>query len=96
MGDCPMGVALWIALIGLISGTIARLIMPGPNRPHGFLLTIVLGVAGAFLATFIGQAAGLYRPDQGAGLIGATVGAVVILLIWHRLVAWQVIPDHGA
>jgi uncharacterized membrane protein YeaQ/YmgE (transglycosylase-associated protein family) len=69
--------------------------MPGPNRPHGFLLTIVLGVAGAFLATFIGQAIGLYMPDQGAGFIGATVGAVVILLIWHRLVAWQIIPDHG-
>jgi uncharacterized membrane protein YeaQ/YmgE (transglycosylase-associated protein family) len=90
-----MGVALWIALIGLIAGTIARLIMPGPNKPHGFLLTIVLGIAGAFLATFIGQTAGLYRPDQGAGLIGATVGAIVILFIWHRLVAWQVIPDHG-
>jgi uncharacterized membrane protein YeaQ/YmgE (transglycosylase-associated protein family) len=90
-----MGVALWIALIGLIAGTIARLIMPGPNRPHGFLLTIVLGIAGAFLATFIGQAAGLYRPDQGAGIIGATVGAVVILFIWNRLVARNVIPDHG-
>ena len=90
-----MGVALWIALIGLIAGTIARLIMPGPNRPHGFLLTIVLGIAGAFLATFIGQAAGLYRPDQGAGIIGATVGAVVILFIWNRLVALNVIPDHG-
>jgi len=90
-----MGVALWIALIGLIAGTIARLIMPGPNKPHGFLLTIVLGIAGAFLATFIGQAAGLYRPDQGAGIIGATVGAVVILFIWNRLVARNVIPDHG-
>ena len=95
MGDYPMGVALWIALIGLIAGTIARLIMPGPNKPHGFLLTIVLGIAGAFLATFIGQAAGLYRPDQGAGIIGATVGAVVILFIWNRLVARNVIPDHG-
>ena len=95
MGDYPMGVALWIALIGLIAGTIARLIMPGPNRPHGFLLTIVLGIAGAFFATFIGQAAGLYRPDQGAGIIGATVGAVVILFIWNRLVARNVIPDHG-
>jgi uncharacterized membrane protein YeaQ/YmgE (transglycosylase-associated protein family) len=90
-----MGVALWIALIGLVAGTIARLIMPGPNRPHGFLLTIVLGIAGAFLATFIGQAAGLYRPDQGAGFIGATVGAVVLLFIWNRLVVRNVIPDHG-
>jgi uncharacterized membrane protein YeaQ/YmgE (transglycosylase-associated protein family) len=90
-----MGVALWIALIGLVAGTIARVIMPGPNRPHGFLLTIVLGIAGAFLATFIGQAVGLYMPDQGAGFIGATVGAVVILFIWNRLVARQVIPDHG-
>jgi uncharacterized membrane protein YeaQ/YmgE (transglycosylase-associated protein family) len=95
MGNWPMGVALWIAVIGLVAGTIARLIMPGPNRPHGFLLTIVLGIAGAFLATFIGQATGLYRPDQGAGFVGATVGAVVLLFIWNRLVARNVIPDHG-
>ena len=86
---------IWIVLIGFVAGTIARLLMPGPNTPKGFILTTVLGVAGAILATFIGDSAGWYRPHQFAGFIGATVGALVILLIWHRLVAWGTIPDHG-
>jgi len=90
-----MGVLLWIILIGFVAGIIARLLMPGPNKPAGFILTTVLGIAGAFLATFIGQFAGLYRLDQGAGFIGASVGALVILFIWHRLVIWRIIPDHG-
>ena len=90
-----MGVLLWIVLIGFVAGIIARLLMPGPNKPIGFVVTTVLGIAGAFLATIVGDAAGLYRPGQGAGLIGATVGALVILFIWNRLVASRVIPDHG-
>ena len=90
-----MAVALWLILIGFIAGVIARFIMPGPNNPKGFLLTAVLGIAGALLATFIGDAAGFYRPGQGAGLIGATIGAIVILFIWHRLVHADVIRDHG-
>jgi uncharacterized membrane protein YeaQ/YmgE (transglycosylase-associated protein family) len=90
-----MAVALWLILIGFIAGVIARFIMPGPNNPKGFILTTVLGIAGAFLATFIGDAMGLYRAGQGAGLIGATVGAIVLLFIWHRLVSWNVIRDHG-
>jgi uncharacterized membrane protein YeaQ/YmgE (transglycosylase-associated protein family) len=56
---------------------------------------VVLGIAGSFLATFIGQAIGWYRPDQGAGFITATIGAVVVLFIWNRLVAHRVIPDPG-
>lgn len=75
---------LWILLIGLVAGILARLISPGPNSPSGFLLTVVLGVAGAFLATFIGQTIGWYRLDQGAGFIGATVGAIVVLFICNR------------
>ena len=90
-----MGVFLWILVIGFVAGIIARLISPGPNKPKGFLLTTVLGVAGAFLATFIGQAAGFYRLDQSAGFIGATVGALVILFVWNRLVISGAIPDHG-
>ena len=70
---------LWIVLIGFIAGLIARVVAPGENSPTGFLLTTVLGIAGAFAATFIGQSIGWYRPDQGAGLIGATVGAIVCL-----------------
>jgi len=90
-----MGVLLWIILIGFIAGVIARLVMPGPNTPKGFALTTVLGVAGALLTSFLGEAIGLYRPGQGAGLIGATIGALIILFVWHRLVANQIIPDHG-
>jgi uncharacterized membrane protein YeaQ/YmgE (transglycosylase-associated protein family) len=91
----PMPVLLFILLIGLVAGTIARLLMPGPNNPKGFVLTIALGVCGALLATGFGHLAGLYRPHQDAGIIGATVGALVILFIWHRLVAMNIIRDHG-
>jgi uncharacterized membrane protein YeaQ/YmgE (transglycosylase-associated protein family) len=87
---------LWINVVGLVAGFIARLLAPGPNNPTGFILTCVLGIAGSFLATFIGQAVGWYRPDQGAGFITATIGAVVVLFIWHRLVAKGTIPDPGA
>jgi len=74
-------------MVGLVAGILARLLSPGPNRPSGFLLTIGLGVAGAFVATLIGQAVGWYRPDQGAGFIAATVGAIVVLFVWNRIAA---------
>ncbi len=86
---------LWIILIGFVAGIIARLISPGPNNPSGFVLTTLLGIAGAFLATWIGQLVGWYRPDQGARFIGATVGALVILFIWNRLVAHGIIRTPG-
>ena len=84
---------LWIILIGFIAGLIARWLAPGPNKPSGFILTTALGIGGAFLATFIGQSIGWYRLDQGAGLIGATLGAVLVLFIWNRLVANRVIGE---
>jgi len=87
---------LWIVIIGFVAGIVARFLAPGPNNPNGFILTTVLGIAGAFIATFIGQAVGWYRLDQGAGLIGATVGALVVLFVWHRLVARGAISDPGA
>ena len=87
---------LWIIIVGLVAGIIARMLSPGPNNPSGFILTIVLGIAGAFLATFVGQAVGWYRADQGAGFIMATIGALVVLFIWNRLVARGTIPDPGA
>jgi uncharacterized membrane protein YeaQ/YmgE (transglycosylase-associated protein family) len=86
---------LWIIIIGFVAGLIARALAPGANNPAGFILTTVLGIAGAFVATFLGQAIGWYRVDQGAGLIGATVGALIVLFVWHRLVANRVIPDPG-
>jgi uncharacterized membrane protein YeaQ/YmgE (transglycosylase-associated protein family) len=86
---------LWIVIVGFVAGIIARLLSPGPNNPAGFLLTTVLGIAGAFLATFIGQTIGWYRPDQGAGFIAATVGALIVLFIWNRLVVSHTISDPG-
>jgi uncharacterized membrane protein YeaQ/YmgE (transglycosylase-associated protein family) len=86
---------LWVIIVGLVAGLIARWLSPGPNNPQGFILTIVLGIAGAFLSTFVGQTIGWYRPDQGAGVIAATIGAVVVLFIWNRLVASGKIPDPG-
>jgi len=90
-----MGI-LWMIIIGFIAGLIARFLAPGPNNPQGFILTTVLGIAGAFLATFIGQAIGHYGPEQGAGLITSVIGAVVVLFIWHRLVSSGKIPDPGS
>jgi uncharacterized membrane protein YeaQ/YmgE (transglycosylase-associated protein family) len=86
---------LWIIIIGFVAGIIARLLAPGPNNPTGFILTTVLGIVGAFVATFLGQAVGWYRPDQGAGLIGAVVGSVLVLFIWHRLVVNRTFSDPG-
>jgi uncharacterized membrane protein YeaQ/YmgE (transglycosylase-associated protein family) len=87
---------IWILIVGLVAGIIARLLSPGPNKPGGFILTVVLGIAGAFLATFIGQTVGWYRADQGAGFIAATLGALLVLFIWNRLVASGTIGDPGA
>ena len=86
---------IWIVVIGFVAGIIARFLMRGQNNPSGFILTTLLGIGGAFLATFIGQEVGWYRLDQGAGFIAATVGALVVLFIWNRLVARNVISDPG-
>jgi uncharacterized membrane protein YeaQ/YmgE (transglycosylase-associated protein family) len=83
---------LWIILIGFIAGIVARFLAPGPNNPQGFILTTVLGI-GAFVATYLGQAIGWYRADQGAGVIGAVVGALLVLFIWHRLLSTNTIND---
>ena len=76
-----MGI-LWTIIIGFVAGVIAKFIMPGDNEPTGFSLTAILGIVGAFVATFLGQALGWYRPGEGAGLIGAVVGAVIVLLVY--------------
>lgn len=79
-----MGI-LWTIIIGFVAGVIAKFIMPGDNEPTGFILTALLGIVGAFVATFLGQALGWYRPGEGAGLIGAVVGAVIVLLIYSMV-----------
>jgi uncharacterized membrane protein YeaQ/YmgE (transglycosylase-associated protein family) len=73
-------------IIGLIVGFIAKLITPGDPKPHGFILTAVLGIAGALVAQFLGQAVGLYQAGEPAGFFGAIVGSVILLLIWRQVV----------
>jgi uncharacterized membrane protein YeaQ/YmgE (transglycosylase-associated protein family) len=73
---------LWTIIIGFVAGVIAKFIMPGDNEPAGFILTAILGIVGAFVATYLGQALGWYRPGEGAGLIGAVVGAIIVLLVY--------------
>ena len=76
---------LWLILIGFIAGLIAKFLHPGSNEPSGFILTTLLGIAGAFVATYLGQAIGWYQAGQSAGFIGAVVGAIVVLVIWGLL-----------
>jgi len=79
-----MGI-LWTIVIGFVAGVIAKFIMPGDNEPSGFILTTILGIVGAFVATWLGQALGWYGANQGAGLIGATVGAIIVLFIYGMI-----------
>jgi uncharacterized membrane protein YeaQ/YmgE (transglycosylase-associated protein family) len=76
-----MGI-LWTIIIGFIAGVIAKFVMPGDNEPSGFILTTILGIVGAFVASYLGQALGWYRPGEGAGLIGAVVGAIIVLFVY--------------
>ena len=76
---------IWSIIVGFFAGLIAKWVTPGDNKPSGFILTTVLGVIGAVLATWLGQAVGLYGPNDGAGFIGAIVGAVIILLAWSQI-----------
>jgi uncharacterized membrane protein YeaQ/YmgE (transglycosylase-associated protein family) len=77
-----MGI-IWTIVIGFLAGVIAKFVMPGSsNEPTGFVLTAILGIVGAFVASFLGQALGWYAPGEGAGLIGAVVGAIIVLFAW--------------
>ena len=85
-----MGI-IWTIIIGFLAGIVAKFLMPGDNEPSGFILTTILGIVGAFVATYLGQALGWYQAGQGAGFIGAVVGAVIVLVIWS-LVAGRRTP----
>ena len=76
-----MGI-LWTILIGFLAGVIAKFIMPGDNEPSGFIMTTILGIVGAFVASYLGQALGWYSPGEGTGLVGAVVGAIIVLAIY--------------
>lgn len=73
---------LWTIIIGFVAGVIAKFVHPGPNEPSGFILTTILGIVGAFVATYIGQAMSWYQPGESAGLAGAIAGALVVLIVW--------------
>ncbi len=76
---------IWTIIIGFVAGMVAKFITPGRNEPSGFILTTALGIVGAFVATWLGQQLGWYQPGQGAGFIGAVVGAIIVLVIWGMI-----------
>ncbi len=76
---------LWALIIGLIVGAVAKLLMPGRD-PGGFIVTMLLGIAGSIVATWIGEAAGWYRGGQGAGFIASVLGAMLILFVYRIIV----------
>lgn len=77
---------IWTVIVGAVVGAIAKFIMPGDNEPKGFVLTAILGIVGALLAGYVGQAIGWYSAGQGAGWIASIVGAIVVLLIYGQVV----------
>jgi uncharacterized membrane protein YeaQ/YmgE (transglycosylase-associated protein family) len=89
-----MGI-IWTIIIGFLAGVIAKFIMPGKNEPSGFIMTTLLGIVGAFLATWLGQALGWYRPGEGAGFIGAIVGAIIVLFIWGMIASRRSTTDRA-
>ncbi|MGC1668865.1 MAG: GlsB/YeaQ/YmgE family stress response membrane protein [Pseudolabrys sp.] len=77
---------LWTIIIGFFAGIVAKFLHPGSsNEPSGFILTVALGIAGSLVATYLGQALGWYRAGDGAGFIGAVVGAIILLVVWGFL-----------
>ncbi len=76
-----MGI-IWTIVIGFLAGLVAKFIMPGSNEPSGFIMTTILGIVGAILASYLGQAVGWYKAGEGAGFIGAVVGAIILLAIY--------------
>jgi uncharacterized membrane protein YeaQ/YmgE (transglycosylase-associated protein family) len=73
---------LWTLLIGLLAGIVAKFLTPGRD-PGGCIITMLLGVAGAFLATYLGQVVGWYKAGETAGFVGAVVGAIILLIAYH-------------
>ena len=73
---------IWTIIIGFLAGLVAKLVMPGKD-PGGFIVTTLIGIAGALLATYLGHAIGWYQPGQAAGFIGAIVGSIILLLLYR-------------
>jgi len=85
---------LWTIIIGFLAGVVAKLLTPGRD-PGGFIITTILGIVGAFVATYIGQAIGWYRADEAAGFIGAVVGAIIVLAIYHMVTRRSAVTDNS-
>jgi len=84
-GEWRVGI-IWTIIIGFLAGVMAKFLMPGDrNEPSGFVMTTILGILGAFVANFLGQSLGWYGPEDGAGLIGAVVGAIIVLFLYGAL-----------
>jgi len=77
---------IWTIIIGFLAGVVAKFIMPGSNEPSGFVMTTILGIVGSILASYLGEALGWYKAGQGAGFIGAVVGAIILLVIYGLVV----------
>lgn len=77
---------LWAVIVGFFAGVIAKLVTPGGPKPRGFILTTVLGIVGALLATWLGQAINLYQPGETANFLGQIIGAIIVLLVWRQVV----------
>jgi uncharacterized membrane protein YeaQ/YmgE (transglycosylase-associated protein family) len=75
---------IWAIIIGFIVGLVAKFLMPGRD-PGGFIVTTLLGIVGALVATFLGQAMGLYAAGQSAGFIASVIGAIIVLAIYHMV-----------
>ena len=82
---------IWVAILGLIIGALAKLIMPGKD-PGGIFITMLLGIAGAFLGTFLGRFVGHYGADQSAGFIMSLIGALILLAIYHFIRRRTAVP----
>ncbi|HAB51376.1 MAG: transglycosylase [Ignavibacteria bacterium RIFOXYB2_FULL_35_12] len=75
---------LWTIIIGFVAGALAKFIMPGKD-PGGIIITILIGIAGSIVFTYLGQFLGIYEPGQTAGFIGATIGAIILLAIYRLI-----------
>jgi uncharacterized membrane protein YeaQ/YmgE (transglycosylase-associated protein family) len=73
---------IWTIIVGFLEGVVAKFIMPGNNEPSGFVMTTILGIVGSILASYLGEALGWYKAGEGAGFIGAVVGAIILLVIY--------------
>jgi uncharacterized membrane protein YeaQ/YmgE (transglycosylase-associated protein family) len=77
-----MSDAIWTIIIGFVAGIIARFLAPGENKPSGFILTVLLGIAGAYVGTFLGQFFGFLAPGEQSGFAGQIIGAIIVLFVW--------------